>query len=187
VPEGCPLDDRDACEVIGEAATALVDGVAERLLTLHRPDVFDCSEVEVEIFPACAGGGVLRGHPIASAEFGIEVLPPARYRAQLDGILSAIDPSFRDDHGDGTMRVLGVGTCGPPDPASRSYHLGYTAAVSEAGAPPERVLGSFEVIRREGRWWIGLWFIDTLAAWEDVSADPFTTIACGNMQPWGSP
>ena len=185
-PAGCPLDDPAACQVIGEAATSLVAGDAEGLLRLHRPDVFDRSEVEVEIFPACAEGGVLRGHPIASAAFGIEVLSPSRYQRQLVSVVGAIDPSFEDDHGDGTMKVLGVGTCGPPDLAGRSYHLGYTAAISEAGAPPERVLGSFEVIHREGRWWIGLWFLDTLAAWEDVSGDPFTTIACGNMEPWVS-
>jgi hypothetical protein len=166
--------------------TALVEGDAETLLSLHRPDVFVCSEVEVEIVPACAEGRDLRGQPIASAAFGIEVLSPSRYRRQLVEVLSAIDPSFEDDHGDGRMSVLGVGTCGPAELAGRSYHLGYTAAVSEAGAPAERVLGSFELVHREGRWWIGLWFLDTLAAWEEVSEDPFTSIACGNMEPWGS-
>jgi hypothetical protein len=37
-----------------------------------------------------------------------------------------------------------------------------TMAVSEGGTPSERVLGSFEFINRDGRWWIGLWYLDTL-------------------------
>jgi hypothetical protein len=127
---------------------------------------------------------VLRGHAVASSVPVFEVLAPAAYRSQLEAILGNVDPSFTDDHGAGSIEVLGVGTCGPEDLASRSYHLGMTMAVSESGAPPGRLLGSFELVHREGRWWISVWYLDTLEAWTLSSPDPFTTIACGNMQAW---
>ena len=139
-----------------------------------------------KIFPACAEGGVLRGHAVASSVPVFEVLSPAAYRSQLEAILGNVDPSFTDDHGTGSIEVLGVGTCGPESsPARRSYHLGMTMAVSDAGAPAERLLGSFELVFRGGRWWISVWYLDTLEAWSRSSPDPFTTIACGNMLPWG--
>lgn len=61
-----------------------------------------------------------------------------------------------------------------------------TMAISGGGTPAERVLGSFEFINRDGRWWIGLWYLDTLEGWKRVSTDPFSTIACGNMVAWAS-
>jgi hypothetical protein len=183
---GCPLDDREACDIIAEAARALVDADTRALLRLSRPDRFVCEGLPTDLFPACAQGGVLRGHPIASAAPIFEVLRPAMYRSQVEAILSNVDPSYTDAHGSGAITPLGVGTCGPEEIERRSYHLGMTMAVSEGGAPAERSLGSFEFIHRDGRWWIGVWYLDTLEKWEQVSSDPFSTIACGNMVAWGS-
>lgn len=116
-----------------------------------------------------------------------EVLRPRAYRAQLQAILDGVDPHFADDHGAGAFSVLGVGTCGPEDLARRSYHLGFTAGASAGeGSAAERILGSFEFIHRQGRWWAGLWYLDTLEEWEAVSPDPFASIACGNMESWGT-
>jgi hypothetical protein len=182
--EGCPIDDAAACEVIASAATALAASRSADLLELSRPDRFDCEQLSADLFPGCAEGGDLRGHPIASAVPVFEVLPRPGYRSQLEAILGNVDPSFMDDHGGGAVEVLGVGTCGPEEIERRSYHLGMTMAVSDRGAPAERLLGSFEFINREGRWWIGLWYLDTFDGWEQVSPDPFATIACGNMEPW---
>ena len=182
---GCPVDDADACDRLAMAARALTQADATALAGLSRPDRFECDDVPAEIFPACAAGGVLRGHAVASSAPVFEVLAPAAYRSQLEAILGSVDPSFTDDHGTGSIEVLGVGTCGPEELARRSYHLGMTMAVAESGAPPERLLGSFEFVHREGRWWIGVWYLDTLEALTRSSPDPFTTIACGNMLPWG--
>jgi hypothetical protein len=183
---GCPLEDRDACDVIAEAARALVDADAEALIGLSRADRFVCVQLPSDVFPACAQGGVLQGHPVASAVPIFEVLRPASYRSQVEAILTNADGSHSDGYGSGAIRVLGVGTCGPEDIQRRSYHLGMTMAVSETGAPAERLLGSFEFVHRDERWWIGLWYLDTLQEWERFSPDPFSTIACGNMEPWGS-
>jgi hypothetical protein len=81
------------------------------------------------------------------------------------------------------MTILGVGTCGPEAIRLRSYHLGMTAAVSEEGEPADRLLGSFEFVHRQRRWWIGAWFVDTLDGWERIN-HPFSSIACGNMVSW---
>jgi hypothetical protein len=181
-----PLEDRDACEVIAEAARALVDADTAALIGLSRPDRFVCAELPTDLFPACAQGGVLRGHPVASAVPIFEVLRPAAYRSQVEAILTNADPSHGDELGTGAITVLGVGTRGPEDVERRSYHLGMTMAVSEEGAPAERVLGSFEFITAMGSGWIGLCYLDTLEEWGRVSPDPFSTIACGNMVAWGS-
>jgi hypothetical protein len=184
--DGCPIEDLEACDVIAEAASALVGADAAALVELSRPDRFVCAELPTELFPTCAQGGVLRGHPMASAVPIFEVLPPTRYRSQVGSILGSVDPSFVDAHGAGDLAVMGVGTCGPEDIERRSYHLGMTMAVTQGGAPDERLLGSLEFVNRDGRWWIGLWYLDTLDEWGRVSPDPFSTIACGNMVAWGS-
>ncbi|MCI0686849.1 MAG: hypothetical protein L0Y54_06385 [Sporichthyaceae bacterium] len=83
------------------------------------------------------------------------------------------------------MQILGLGTCGPPDPASRSYHLAFTAAVgSPTGGAAERWLGSLEFVLRADSWVFALVFADTVTAWERVHGDPFEDVACGNVQPW---
>jgi hypothetical protein len=184
--DGCPIDDAEACDVIARSATSLVAGDATDLMEVSRPDRFDCAGLPVDVFPGCADDHVLRGHPIASSAPIIEVLPRPNYRSQLDAILDGVDPTFSDPYGGGATEVLGVGTCGPEDIERRSYHLGMTMGVSEDGAPAERLLGSFEFVNREGRWWIGIWYLDTLGAWEQTSPDPFATIACGNMEPWAA-
>ena len=183
---GCPIDDADACLVVSRAATALTASDTADLLDLSRPDRFDCEALAAELFPGCADDDVLRGHPLATSVPVFEVLARSDYRAQLEAILDNVDASFIDEHGGGAAEVLGVGTCGPEEIERRSYHLGMTMAVSEGGAPAERLLGSFEFVNRQGRWWIGLWYLDTLDDWEQVSPDPFATIACGNMEPWAA-
>ena len=181
---GCPIDDAEACHALSTAATALSSANVAALARLSRSDRFECADLLTEIFPACVEAGVLRGHAVASSAPIFEVLSPSAYRSQLQAILRHVDPSFSDDHGTGSIEILGVGTCGPADLPSRSYHLGMTMAVSENGAPAERLLGSFELIYRDGRWWISVWYLDTLEAWTRSSPDPFSTIACGNMLPW---
>ena len=59
---GCPVDDADACDRLAMAARALTQADATALAGLSRPDRFECDDVPAEIFPACAEGGVLRGH-----------------------------------------------------------------------------------------------------------------------------
>ena len=99
-------------------------------------------------------------------------------------MLGAIDPSFEDEHGRGAPAILGVGTCGPDVPGRRSYHLVWTAAASEGGGAPERLIASFEFALDDG-WWIGLWFLDTAEGWEDLYDDPFVEVGCeGGRHPW---
>ena len=63
----------------------------------------------------------------------VEVLDEDAYRGRLDAVVTNVDPSFSDELGDGTVRVLGVGTCGPDVPGRRTYHLAWTAAVGAGG------------------------------------------------------
>lgn len=182
---GCPIDDVAACEALGQAARSLLAADVAALARLSRPDRFECEAIPADLFPACAEGGVLRGHPVASSIPVFEVLSRDAYRSRLRAILGNVDPTFADEHGSGAVEVLGVGTCGPADLASRSCHLGVTAAAPDDGGRPERLLGSLEFVHRDRRWWIGAWYLDTLAAWEQASQDPFSTIACGNMEAWG--
>jgi hypothetical protein len=61
--------------------------------------------------------------------------------------------------------------------ARRSYHLAF-----EAGDQ----LGSLELVRRAGEWWIAILFADTEAGWKPQFASPRTELACGNVRPWGT-
>ena len=79
--------------------------------------------------------------------------------------------------------MLGVGTCGPADPTRRSYHLAFTAGLRGDGAP-ERWLGSLEFVMREGRWSVGLVYVDSVTAWRKEHRDPYRGIACGNVRAW---
>ncbi|MGH2636156.1 MAG: hypothetical protein ACRDHU_08435, partial [Actinomycetota bacterium] len=181
---GCPVDDEAFCARAAEAARALVAGDAAALLELSRPERFECTDVDVEFFPACETSSVLEGYPLTDARFAIEVLDRSAYRRQLDAILSSIEASYSDEQGDGSPTILGVGTCGPPDPERRSYHLVWTAAASEGGSEPERLLGSFE-FTYDHDWAIALWFLDTVDGWGQVYTDPFAEIGCaGAADPW---
>jgi hypothetical protein len=39
---------------------------------------------------------------------------------------------------------------------------------------------------RDGAWWIGVFYVDTVQAWRKEYADPVKEMACGNVQPWGA-
>jgi hypothetical protein len=79
------------------------------------------------------------------------------------------------------LEVRGVGTCGPDVPENRSYHLSFSA---DRGGEPW--LGSLEFVFREGAWWIGVFYVDTVQAWRKEYADPVEEMACGNVQAWGA-
>jgi hypothetical protein len=79
---------------------------------------------------------VLRGHALGGATFVVEVVDDDRYLGQLEAIFGNVDPAFEDELGDGSIRPVGVGTCGPDVPGRRTYHLAWTAAVSEGAGPP---------------------------------------------------
>jgi hypothetical protein len=116
----------------------------------------------------------------------VEVVDEDGYRRQLDAIVSAIDTSFSDEHGDGDVAVVGVGTCGPDIPGRRTYHLAWTARVGDGGAAPERVLGSFE-LTFENDWRIALWYLGPLAEWETEQADPMRLSFCeAGRSPWSA-
>lgn len=154
------------------------------ILERSRSERFDCQEVEPDFFPGCGSANVLEGYALTSSAPFIEVLDVKAYGTQLEEILGGVDASFSDDRGDGAMTILGVGTCGTADLASRSYHLVWTAGVSEEGRTPERLIGSFELTYDDG-WAIGLWFLDTAEAWTEVYADPFAEVGCGGgSSPW---
>ncbi len=105
----------------------------------------------------------------------------AEYRSRLEAAVGAIVPEFSDGHGDGAVRLLGVGTCGPDEPGRRSYHLAWTAAM---GDEPRRMVGSFELIDGDD-WRIALWYLDTLEAWQSGGDDPFTDAFCeAGRHPW---
>lgn len=183
-PSGCPVDDEEFCAQASRAAHALLAGDADALFRLSFPQRFDCDEVDIVYFPACETSERLVGFPVGGGALRIEVLHEAAYRSQLEAILGAIDPSFTDEHGDGAPAILGVGTCGPDLPGRRSYHLVWTAAVSEGGGPSERLIGSFE-FALDDSWSIGLWFLDTVDGWEELYEDPFTEVGCdGGRSPW---
>jgi hypothetical protein len=183
-PDGCPVQDERFCVRASAAANALVAGDAASLFDLSFSQRFDCDEVETQFFPACESNDRLAGYSVVGADFRIEVLDPGAYRSQLRAVFGAIDPSFSDEHGGGAPQVLGVGTCGPPEPGRRSYHLVWTAAASQGGAEPDRLIGSFEFVLDE-EWVIGLWFLDTLDGWGEVYSDPFAEAGCaGGRSPW---
>lgn len=116
----------------------------------------------------------------------MEVVGEDAYRDQLEAIVDHVEPSFADDLGGGAPSVIGVGTCGPDIPGRRTYHLAWSAAVSERGAPPERLLGSFE-LTLEDDWRIALWYLDTFETWEVLQDDPLELAFCeAGLSPWSA-
>ena len=144
------------------ATSALEAGDVDRLVELSYSDEFRCDELPAELFPDCAPGKVLEGHAFTDGQGEIRILAEARYRAELDRL--------------GEAAVLGVGTCGPDDPERRSYHLAFEG---------EDRLGSLELVRREGAWWVGMLLADRESGWKRQLDDPRAELACGNVQPWG--
>jgi hypothetical protein len=182
---GCPVDDEVFCETAVDTIEALQAGDAERLFALSREDRLVCAKVNQDYFPGCETDDVLVGHGSSGATFLVEVLDEDAYRGQLEAIVTNMDPSLSDELGDGGVRVVGVGTCGPDIPNRRTYHLAWTAAVSEDGAPAERVLGSFEFLFKDDEWRIGLWYLSPLEEWEAEQPDPLELAFCeAGGTPW---
>lgn len=180
----CPVLDDAFCTTAVEVLDALVARDAGRLFALSRRDRLVCADLATEYFPGCRTRDVLRGHALGGATFVVDVVGDAAYRGRLEAILGTIDPSFGDGLGDGSIRVLGVGTCGPDIPGRRTYHLAWTAAVRERGAPAERVLSSFE-LTFEDDWRIALWYLDALETWEMEQPDPLELAFCeAGRTPW---
>ena len=180
----CPVADEAFCATATEVIEALQSADVDRLFALSREDRLVCAELAVEYFPACETGDVLEGHALSRPDFIVEVVDEQRYRGQLEAITSNIDPSFSDELGGGSVRVIGVGTCGPDVPGRRTYHLAWTAAVSEAGAPAERLLGSFE-LTFDDDWRIALWYLGPLEEWELEQPDPLELAFCeAGGTPW---
>jgi hypothetical protein len=182
---GCPVDDEAFCATAFDAIEALQAGDAAQLFALSREDRLVCARVNQEYFPGCETQDVLVGHGSSGATFVVEVLDEEAYRAQLEAIVTNVDPTFADELGDGSVRVIGVGTCGPDVPSRRTYHLAWTAAVGEGGAPAERLLGSFEFLFKDDDWRIALWYLDPLEEWEAEQPDPLELAFCeAGRTPW---
>jgi hypothetical protein len=160
---GCPVDDPAACERAALAATALQEGDTAALVELSYADTFVCDDLPTEMFPDCAPGETLEGHPITGADGEIVVLSADEYEAMLANL--------------GEVTVAGVGTCGPEDPDRRSYHVAFWTPDGAEG-------GSLELVRREGEWSIGIVYADSLESWRTVYDDPEAELACGNVQAW---
>ena len=157
----CPVDDAALCGQAAAAADALAAGDVDGLVELSYADEFRCDELPGELFPDCAPGRVLDGHPATDGGAEIRVLTEEEYRSRLAALGEAV--------------VRGVGTCGPDDPDRRSYHLAF-----EAGEQ----LGSLELVRRDGAWRIGMLFADTEEGWKRQFSDPEAELACGNVEAW---
>jgi hypothetical protein len=170
-----------------EVIEALQAADVDRLFALSREDRLVCAKLAVENFPMCAEDDVLEGHALGGSDFIIEVVDGDGYRRQLEAIVPNVDASFSDELGDGSVRVIGVGTCGPDIPRRRTYHVAWTAAVSEAGAPAERLLGSFE-LTFDDDWRIVLWYLGPLADWErDQPPEPLELAFCeAGRSPWAA-
>ena len=182
---GCPVHDEAFCATAVEAIEALQSADAEALFALSREDRLVCAKLNRDYFPGCETDDVLVGHGSSGANFVVEVLDGGAYRDQLDAIVSNMDPAFSDELGDGSVRVVGVGTCGPDIPGRRTYHLAWTAAVSEGGAPAERLLGSFEFLSEDGEWRIVLWYLSPLEEWKAEQPDPLELAFCeAGRTPW---
>ncbi|MGH3058507.1 MAG: hypothetical protein ACRDPP_09715 [Gaiellaceae bacterium] len=165
---GCPVDEPALCERAAPAANALEEGDVAHLVELSHLDSFACDDLPAELFPDCSPGETLEGHAFTGADGTIAVLSPEEYEARL-AELAGFDE----------VTVTGVGTCGPDDPARRSYHLGYLA--ERRG---ERWGGSLEFVLRDGEWSIGLVFADSIDRWKTQYSEPESQLACGNVQAW---
>ena len=180
----CPVPDEAFCATAADVVEALQAADVDRLAALSREDRLVCAELAVEYFPGCETDDVLVGHGLGGPDFVIEVVDDRAYRRRLEAIVSHVDPSFADELGDGDVRVIGVGTCGPDVPGRRTYHVAWTAAVSQGEAPPERLLGSFELLFDDG-WRIVLWYLGPLEEWELEQPDPLALAFCeAGLTPW---
>ena len=183
-PANCPVRDEAFCVVAAEAANALAAGNADRLLELSRSDTINCVDVEREYFPGCESQEVLEGYGLSGPDFVVDLVALDAFAEQLEAITGGVDPSFSDEHGDGAVRVIGIGTCGPDEPGRRTYHLAWTAAFRDNGGPATRTLGSFEWLFVDD-WRIVLTYRGTLADWEAAQTNPLDNVFCeAGRNPW---
>jgi hypothetical protein len=180
---GCPVTDEEFCARALVVANGLLAADAAAMREVTAAETFECDELPADMVPACRPGLVLTGLGVYAVASKIGVVPDARQ--WLAGLVGRINPGYADDRGPGRPVVLGVGTCGPDDPERRSYHVAFTVALrGPAGEPAQRWLGSFEFVRRAGRWVVPLVYLDTVDAWRQEHRDPFRDLACGNVRPW---
>ena len=170
--------------VAAEAATALAAGNADQLVELSRSDTINCVDVSREYFPGCESQEVLNGYGLSGPDLLVELVARDAFAEELEAITASVDPSFSDEHGDGAVRVVGVGTCGPDVPGRRTYHLAWTAALREGGEPATRSLGSFEWLFVDD-WRIVLTYRGALADWEAAQTNPLDDAFCeAGRHPW---
>jgi hypothetical protein len=182
---GCPVDDAEFCGRAVAAANALLGGDPAGVLAVSAVETFTCDDLPAGIVPACRPGRVLTGHGVFAVASRISVVSAADYRQWLDDLFGRVSAGYADDRGPGRFVILGVGTCGPPDPDRRSYHLAFTVALTgPAGEPARRWLGSLEFVRRAGAWVTALMYLDTVDEWRREHGDPFRETACGNVRAW---
>lgn len=183
-PADCPVRDEAFCAVAADAANALAAGNVDRLLELSRSDTITCADMAREYFPGCESQEVLDGDGLSGPDLLVELVALDAFAAQIDAITGGVDASFSDEHGDGAVRVVGVGTCGPDEPGRRTYHLAWTAALRDGGEPATRTLGSFEWSFADD-WRIVLTYRGTLADWEAAQTDPLDNAFCeAGRNPW---
>ena len=166
---GCPIDEAAFCERAAQAGNALVARDIERLVGLSRVERFSCTTMPVDLFPQCKSRPAVQGYSTFDGRFEFLLVGRKAYSSHIREILRATD-----------LEIQGVGTCGPDVPENRSYHLFFSA---DRGGEPW--LGSLEFVFRDGAWWIGVFYVDTVQAWRKEYADPVEEMGCSNVQPWG--
>ena len=107
---GCPVEDEVFCDVATEVANALAAGDDEALLELSRVDMIVCDDVVPEYFPECEPSATLHGYGLSGPYFLVHLVNENAFVDHLRTITGRVDRSFSDEHGDGAVRIIGVGT-----------------------------------------------------------------------------
>jgi hypothetical protein len=150
--EDCPVHNPRFCGVATKVVNAIASGDADTIVELSWSWDLDCHDIVAEVFPACQTQSTLSGYEIAHAGPTFEVLTQDQFRARLEAAFANIDPSFSDDHGGGSLEVLGIGRCGG------SYDIAWTAAVGNGEAPADRLISVFELSRETDSWVSDVWY-----------------------------
>lgn len=186
-PAGCPVTDELFCATAATVAAALTGRDAVGLVALSRQDTIDCAEVERRYVPGCETEEIVRGHGLSDADFTVDLVTTDVYAEWIDTLLAGFDPQYEDEYGDGTVRIVGVGTCGPDVPGRRTYHLAWTGGADGTTGPAQRVLGSFEFTFAADEWRIALAYVDSLAEWATSTPDPLREAFCSLAARRGEP
>ncbi|MGH2636984.1 MAG: hypothetical protein ACRDHU_12685 [Actinomycetota bacterium] len=181
----CPVDEPRFCQEASALANALTQSNAEAVLTLSRPERFDCAALDQDRFPQCEDEDLLRGYAIADYQGNYFVVTANQQQDNLEFFVEAIDDEYSDELGGAEMQILGVSTCGGED--GPSYHLVYTAGLGDPNStfPGDRFLGTYEFTQRDREWAIAVAHFGLLTDWELVLDEPLSQIACGGIQAWG--